>query len=191
MECSGIFGEVRRCSGIFGKVRRSSQNIPVDGSRQARTELALLLLQLAEPQRQSHNSTAFAKASVRLPLHRDATTRRGMEGEVPWLMLMEVLLLWMCLCVSCVGMCWCLLVCCLLLCCVLFRGSGVGLQWSTGSSSSAPCAIRSGSRQLHCASLSWRRLHRPRPPCTSRLSVHRVYSEHASRSRNWGWSRLN
>ena len=73
MECSGMFGEVRRCSGTFGKVRRSSKNIPVDGSRQARTELALLLLQLAEPQRQSHNSTAFAKASVRLPPHRDAT----------------------------------------------------------------------------------------------------------------------
>ena len=35
-----LCGDVRRCSGIFGKVRQSSQNIPVDGSRQARAELA-------------------------------------------------------------------------------------------------------------------------------------------------------
>ena len=80
-ECSGRFEDVREYSGIFGKVRRSSKNIPVDGSRQARAELALLLLPLAELQRQSHSSTAFAKASVRLPLHRRYDSVREGHGS--------------------------------------------------------------------------------------------------------------
>lgn len=73
---------------------------------------------------------------------------------------------------------WCV---CLMLCAgvflyfvLLFRGRRVGLPSSTRSSVPTPCAIRSGSRQLHCASLSWRRLHRPRSPCHSRSSANSV-----------------
>ena len=68
-------------------------------------------------------------------------------------------------CLPCALVSWCVLLCCG--CCVLpcrrhprHRRHHV----ATGT----PCAAHSGPRQLHCASLGWGVLRRPRAPCLSR-----------------------